>query len=380
MKKYFPILISKEGELKALTHLSQDVKENICPIIEVLPDMFAEGHIAKKERENEIARGANKPEKKGRKFEDKLVKTLTTHWKFHDNQILLDFAHCSNVDEKKIESNNILAMLNALADKEFNVIPVISYRSSEDYLEVAKKISGGNGKKICIRLSNALGNFDGNISVDSMAQRLNKQKADIILLFDVGFIEQVTYDTYATKTKTLLNSLEDISQWFTVIIASGSFPVDLSTISVREEPHFLTRYEWMLWNDIQNLGLNSDKIKYGDYGIKYPVYSDVAYSGSISIKYTNVDNFVIYRGGVTQEHELGHSQYIMHAIKLVKNVDCYSGEKFCWGDSQIEEYSKKNPKIDLTQPKSKQKPKPGGPGTWVAIGQNHHITLLLSLV
>jgi hypothetical protein len=70
----------------------------------------------------------------------------------------------------------------------------------------------------------------------------------------------------------------------------------------------------------------------------------------------------------------------MHARKIVENTECYSGKDFSWGDLQIEEYSKRNPKVDLSQPKSKQKPKPGTGGTWVAIGQNHHIVLLHGLL
>ncbi len=107
-------------------------------------------------------------------------------------------------------------------------------------------------------------------------------------------------------------------------------------------------------------------MKYGDYGTKNPIYAEVGFLGTSSIKYTTEDHFVIYRGELPQNHPRGMSQYIDKAIQLIA-TDYYSGREFSWGDEKIYIIATENNRS-------------GNPKTWVEISQNHHITILSSLL
>ena len=380
IKKYYPILLSKDGEFKAILHLPHEVKERISPIIEVLPEVFLDGHTARKEQrrveaeKRRIKEGKPEKPKKERKekpYENPLEKLLLTHWSFPGNQILLDFTHCNETEPKYI-----WIFLNALTNGGTNIIPIVSQGSNPVYLDMVMRFANDNDKLVCIRNHYPQSSFANKVVNEGMARFLKVPEADTILLLDVGYIDNDSHKQAIIDTKQALLNITDIGKWRGIIVAAGSFPEDLTDFAARKEPHLLNRHEWRLWNELKTLSI-SDKLSYADYGIKHPVYSAVGFSGSASIKYSSKDYFVIYRGEKSGDHELGNAQYIMHARELVANTDYYSGEQFSWGDQQISEYSKRNPHTDLSiKVKSKQKPKPGSSGTWVAICQNHHMVLL----
>jgi len=107
-------------------------------------------------------------------------------------------------------------------------------------------------------------------------------------------------------------------------------------------------------------------IKYGDYGTKHPYYIPAAFEGSASIKYTVVNEYVIYRGRKASDHSRGGVQYCDSSAALIATVD-YLGRPFSWGDDEI--FNRGNRVVN-----------PGNAGTWVQISQNHHITLLHSVL
>jgi hypothetical protein len=72
------------------------------------------------------------------------------------------------------------------------------------------------------------------------------------------------------------------------------------------------------------------------------------------------------------EHKLGNGQYIVHAKKLINNEDVYSGKEFSWGDAKIFIVSQEN--------EDSIHNKPGNAKNWVEYSQNHHITLIESLL
>lgn len=384
-KKYFPILLAKHGEITALERLEQEVKERISPIIELVPDIFLDGWIEKKKKDEETR--AKLREKKGlppidkskskeRAYENKLQKSLITHWSFPKNQVLLDFSHCSTTDPKEI-----WALLEALRLKKVNAIPVITAKSSAIMVDLAARFVIDNDKHICIRLSNEYGGLADKQTLDAITRVINIPRRDIILLFDNSYIVEDNYRGAIHSTSAALAALEDFTVWKDIIVSAGSFPENLNDppFAPRKEPYTPKRVEWTLWEELTKEKKNKNRIRYSDYGIKHPIYKDVSYSGSASIKYTNAENFVIYRGKKA-EGELGNAQYIVHSKELVSSKH-YPNEKFSWGDGLIMEYSKKSPDPIPGKPgKPDKRPKSGGAKEWLAIGQNHHLVLIDSLL
>lgn len=105
MKKYFPFLKSKGGELVAISQLSQAQKDNIAPVIELLPNSI-----------------------------EAVKKTLMANWAFKDNQILIDpkiFDESEDLSEVE-ELFEIISLLGV------NAVPVVNISSSENYIEYVK--------------------------------------------------------------------------------------------------------------------------------------------------------------------------------------------------------------------------------------------------
>lgn len=187
-----------------------------------------------------------------------------------------------------------------------------------------------------------------------------------MLLIDLGYIENHNYNTLAAVAiLTIQALLAQNNNWNEIIVASGSFPENLNGL-VANHVYHLDRYEWHIWLLIQATNGLAQIVKYGDYGTKNPVYAEVGFLGTSSVKYTTQDHFVIYRGELPQNHPRGMSQYIDKATILITTAD-YSGNGFSWGDTRIHTIVAQNNK-------------PGNPRTWVEISQNHHITLLHSLL
>jgi hypothetical protein len=330
MKKYFPLLLSKAGEFNALARLNQNVKNDIAPIIEVLPDSY--------NRTEEFA---------------------MLNWTFNDNLLFLDFSYCNPIDIAS--TSRIIQNLSA----NVNIAPCIQLNSNQQYLTlIGNLIANGTVSDVCIRFSNGNGGFlNINQNIAGLLQNININSAHAYILVDFGLVQNHNYDTVATSAVATINGIQNRNQFKDVIISSSSFPENLGTL-IAGRVHRLPRYEWNIWNTILDQGLTG--IKYSDYGTKFPYFVEANFQGSCSIKYTVANEFVIYRGEISSHHPQGNGQYITFSRRLIQTPD-YSGSIFCWGDNEIDTIAGQNART-------------GNATTWVTISQNHHISLLHSLL
>lgn len=336
MKKYYPILLSKAGELSALSHLSDDVKKEISPVIQILNENL-----------------------------DSTENFLTSHWSFPENQILLDFSLFENLDENIPTIQLFFSRLVALGIK---AIPVIQQNSPNEYFDFVKDYILQSSQVVCIRASNESGGFiNFNDQAQNIITSLETNSANAIILFDLAYVQSTNYTTLAALAILTLESLLNLnSNWSDIVLASGSFPENLTGL-VAGNVYELDRYEWHIWHLILNNTVLKNVVKYGDYGTKNPVFfADINFAGTSSIKYTTENHFVIYRGELPQNHQRSMGQYIDQAAILI-TTPAYSGENFSWGDKRINEIVSENNR-------------PGNPRTWVEISQNHHISLMTSLL
>ncbi|CAF3384529.1 unnamed protein product [Rotaria sp. Silwood2] len=358
MKKYYPILISKQGELTAIQHLTQDVKDNICPVIEILEEIL--------EKKIRLTKGMPKDTPRQKKYNDLLEKTLYTHWSFDGNKIIFDFTYFNFANGKFEVIKNVI---NSLLARKVNIIFAVQSNSEAQYLDSVKEWIKKYKINVCIRISRTIGNgFDGcNKDASELLERLNISSRNVMLLIDLGYANKDNFDLlFSTAKYATLLLTQKKKDWMGIIISSGSFPKDLSEFKTPNSVYTIKRYEWSIWEKIKK-DEDFPLIKYGDYGTKYPIYEDAGYAGTISIRYTVDGNFFIYKGQKTDLHTDGHGQYISHCKKLTATED-YFGKDFSWGDMKIDEISKetiKNNKLVT-----------GSAGTWVSISQNHHITHL----
>lgn len=340
MKKYYPILLSKEGELSALAKLDQNSKNQAAPILQVLPE-----NISK-------------------------IETFHSHWNFSGNELFLDFSLSNSLDSVTISS-----LMTQLLSNGVNIVPVIQENSHQRYLTaISNLILKSQIKKICIRFSNDSGGFlNIDTVISSFATNLGINRNQISLLLDFGFLNVTNHNSISLIATTVINSISNRSDYENTIVSSGSFLDNLGTLTPAGRIYRLPRYEWLFWLALQAQTNLKDTIKYSDYGTKHPIYNVNAFKGqgSCSIKYSIIKEYVIYRGEISTNHANGNGQYITFAQQLIASND-YSGPAFSWGDEQID--------FHASQIVSNKNRRPGNSKSWVVISQNHHITLLVSIL
>ena len=352
MKNYYPILISKLGETVALQHLEQEVKDKTCPIIEVISSTLVKQKTDKKTGVEEI------------QYSDKFEKFLRRHWSFFNNKIILDFSKFENFTQHE---DYIRSMLIRLINSGVNLGMAIQMNSQKDLKGMVRNLTDAYTCDVCFRFSNDSGGFlNLNKDLEYLKENFNVNIEDSYLLIDLGQIERNTYNTVALSAGTQLQKLDHSTTAFkSVIVASSSFPTGLSSFESRNEPHKIVRYEWALFHNVKNA---VPEIQYGDYGTKAAYFAEVSYQGSVSLKYSTPKEYIIFRGQRTTDHPLGHGQYIVHCNNLVEHED-YSGNDFSWGDWRYHEISSDG-----------MNGKPGNSTNWVQFSQNHHITLMNSIL
>lgn len=297
---------------------------------------------------------------------ERVEKFASTHWTFEDNELLLDFSLTpfNRADIKKL--------ISRLANKGVNIIPVVQSTSDARLINLGSELLNDDVvSKVCLRCSNLSAGFVNlNTQIDNLLRTLSVNANQSYLLLDFGYVQDHNYNAIGALAIGCIKGLDATHDFADMIIASGSFPENLAALTAGRL-HRLQRFEWAVWQILLSQKNIKNKISYGDYGTKYPYYSDVNFKGSCSIKYTADTEFIIYRGELSENHPEGNGQYIIFADKLIRSAD-YSGIGFSWGDGRINEYAQE----DLRNPGRKT----GNATNWVEISQNHHITLIESIL
>lgn len=339
MKRYFPVLLSKAGELTALSNLTQNVKDEITPVIQVLPGNY-----------------------------DRVEAFASADWSFDDNELFLDFSLCDPFD--RVATRRLMTNLSGAG---VNVIPVLQSNSDAAYTTLLQTlIANGTISNVCMRFSNGSGGFINiNAQVATMLGTLAINRNQTSIFLDFGFVENHNYNMISALAINIITGINHKADYNNIIVASSSFLENLSTLTPPGRLYRLQRYEWDIWQTLIAQPGFVGVVKYGDYGTKYPFYVEAKFQGTCSIKYTLPNEFIVYRGELSGNHPQGNGQYIIFSDRLVRSAD-YSGAGFSWGDTQIDFYAGQV----LTNPKRKT----GNPTSWVQISQNHHITLLHSIL
>lgn len=334
MKNYIPIFKSRDGELQALKMLSEESKTSVLPLLEILDD----------------------------RIEDTQTKLLD-FWNFESNSIILDPFNVEDID-------SYFDMLNTLISNSVNAIPVLGQNDDLIYQNRVKEFIHKHNSRVCIRINRA---FFRPIVLRAILldilDSLDVDKDQIIVLFDVGVISEDNFDLCFNSSVEALTFYFRESFGLDTYVAGGSFPENLSPF-IADTITRVPRLEWMLFNRliVELKGIPGFNLKYGDYGIKFPVHDATAarFSATCSIKYTSSDDFVIFRGQRPNTHPLGGGQYNVKANELLNERE-YDGANFSWADNEIEKIANREDR-------------PGNAGTWVKIGQNRHLEKILSLL
>src|SRR5687768_4988634 len=104
---YYPILKSKEGEFLALAQVPEEMKLQMCPVIEILSGT-----------------------------DNNTVAKLSEHWNHDGNQLLIDASYY----EEDEDFGSLIETFEKLHENDVNASPVIDLEDPEEYLEAVESI------------------------------------------------------------------------------------------------------------------------------------------------------------------------------------------------------------------------------------------------
>lgn len=342
--KYIPILRWKTGEKNCLEHLFPDIASQIIPFVEVSPP------------------SDSPTDESGEKKLAKLISSFNPSWENKPFYLYLSDDWYTGAD-----SPEQISEIYADLFKKINHSRAIPAFDITDEINISNATNLTNANGICLRvsgnnfelLSQSLSNYVAN-------SWITPQNTDLLL--DLKYIDEDIYPKKAALT-TVISDIPNISDYRRIIIASCSFPKDISNLRSDEINEF-SRHETTIHKislDLQNKF--SFNYIYADYG---PMnLNEVAFVlgmvPNFKIKYSTADKYLIVKGLSLKKGGLDLSNVVTACKQLVSHAQ-YSGENFSYGDSIIATTA------NGTNTKS------GNLTNWVGYSFNHHITLIVSLI
>ena len=367
MITYTPILKLKNGEITALSEMSEDKKKHILPVLEVVCSS-----PRKDARDKSL-------DVKIASIVDKFINSKLPdfpEWLLQARgslPFILDFKGVDIQDDLRSTALNFL--LEKAHEKNQNVIVSISPSDSEEFKGMVFDLIQKYNFGLCIRIIKPdLNNIEElNLKLRNILANSKQEVASVDLLVD---IKEEQDDEKYTQYFNAAQEIVFLGEWRNFIFSNGAFPASMGGLKSGKE-HDLSRTDLIRFN--------AAKIKtgivrvpsYADYSMRHPIYDPISeqHSPSPSIKYATESNWHILKGA---DNDYGH--YFVNSLALTLS-DRYYGEQHCWGDKMIKDkadksvdYLKKRKAAGGTKIQAKGA---GSSEDWIAIGVSHHIALTL---
>jgi len=335
MAIYIPVLKTKTTSFKALQALKPSSKEQIIPVLEIVPDT-----------------------------EIDLAKNLSKYW-VQGSPIYLDFLFLDG-DENLV--NIITRTIQSCLSVGIDVIPVWGPERTPDYLAAIKQLSHDGIKKIAFRFPESIFSpkIESKIIKRAFAE-LDNVFSEKHVFLDLEDISSGQAQYYAAIA--LLSQLYSPS--FSVFgCIAGAFPNSTQLLEYKGRSEEIPRYDFELWKQLKASGESfASNLCYGDYTIRDIELPFSGHSTSIipTLRYTKESTFYIQRGISHKKHMRGMYQFNDLCRELIQK-SFYRGPNFSDGDRIIHEKG--------TQLNSA----PGNPATWAQIGVNQHIEFVVQQI
>lgn len=342
MIKYVPILRWKSGEKNCLKTLAPNVSNVIIPFIEVSTPSDSSNQDA---AEKKIL---------------KLIDSFNKIWSNKPFYLYLTEDWYEEIDD----ANQIHEMYNIFYNKINHALAIPSF-DLKDEINISNVSSLKSANGVCLRVTvNDFEHLNDILEKYILDSWITPEDTD--LLIDLKYIDSEIYPKKAALT-TVLSDIADLANYRRIIIASCSFPKDVSTLQSGIVNEF-TRHEVAI-HDI-SLKLQSTfsfNYIYSDYG---PVNLNdtpfiVGMIPNFKIKYSTPNKYLVVKGLSLKKGGLDLKN-VISCCKLLMSHPQYSGKTFSNGDAVIADTA------NGTNMKS------GNLTSWVGYSFNHHITLIVS--
>lgn len=341
---YVPCLRWKQGEYQAIYRLVDETKNSLTPLIEVA----------------EIGYDfeARKPSKTVDEHLAPLAKRVAAKWS--GRPFFVDLKLIQGETQMADGRHPVTFVQDELRGRECPAVPVIGLDRDLDYQQAVKDAAAIDGRGICVRVSIEQAAKGIQTDLEALKKETGLGLEDLDLVLDLGAPNFVPVDAFAQVVRAVIGKIPDPNGWRTFSLISTSFPASMA--EVKKSPDTITRYEWLLYeqliNKLANEGMRIPT--FGDYGINHPKVLDLdmrLVKPSASIRYTIDKAWLIIKGPNVRDN--GFAQYRDHCRTLVASPE-YMGPGFSYGDLYIEQCAAG---VGRT----------GNLTMWRQVGTNHHL-------
>lgn len=326
---YVPVLKCKQGEKDALYTLSDGIKNHICPLLEVTPDIIEKDSFS----------------------------GVEDFWK--ERPFIFDI---SPEYQKDINDKEYFKLLRK-CNREYT-IPAIKLFDNEE--KISKLVGdASNGVAVRLYLEEILDD-DFEILFEEFSKMLDISKTDLII--SIQYVESNKVNETAFLIKSALNLITNINKFRSVIFSSNSFPRALEVEKFKLS--LIPRVESIVYDKIKpyfnKKGVN---LLYSDYSINHWSFFEFipGMQPSFNIRYSTEDAYIVYKGETIKKGGL-KIEKVSGGCNLLSSSPYFKGKDYSWGDNEINEKA------------TGETTKPGSLTTWRAIGTNHHITFIVNLL
>lgn len=355
--EYFPILKSKQGELRALRE-SKHLPAT-SPILEIVPWERDEG-----DWENDDVQL------------QKSVERVTKAWNGSQPVLFIDAAAAERdpVDGWGDAScPSVLAtMVDRLSRAEIPVAPVIRAASRPDYLTVVRAnfdALGISPERAVVRVTAE--DLDETVAplrdvAQNAVARLGIAVEDTDLLLDFGSVSDETVVAMSTRLARLVLPQFEGQGWRSLVLGAGAFPANLSEVTAGTVVN-LPRQEVSLWRSASSF--LSTPLSFADYAVTHPILPQGApFAAPPQLRYSIDGSWLVAKG--RRNDRRGHQQFFDICAQVLKAAGAESvGNLDSWGDQYI-----KDAAHESTTPAGHVGP--GNASTWRAIATSRHLALV----
>lgn len=333
---YVPIVKWKKGEQEALKHLTDEQKNKILPIIEIV------------------------------NYEDPKI-IINDLKNCYINPVYIDTVIADENDR-----DYLISIIDKGHENNLKIYPVCYI---DDLADLSTKLPDHTSRlsvKIPVPEDVDGPSYENIFSLLKKFQSDNEVLLDIILDLNLIIDKREANRQFKDAQEVLNNYLFNENFYNLIIISATSFPESLAAIPAGGKANYY-RFDFLIYEKLLEK-FNSTNIKekliYSDYGVTKYTDSEIDFSilkyGILpKVKYTLDNSYIVLKGERNQKTRKLVKNYAALAKEIIES-DYYYGEDFSYGDQEIKERA-----LGLN------KKGPGSNTNWVTISANHHIVVVI---
>lgn len=334
---YAPVLKGRQGEFAALADIQQSTREQILPLVEIVP-------------------GPDDTRTTLRQVIEKSVRRLEP---WAGRRLLLD-AGLLQQGVPIADGRSVVGHAAAFArSRGVEATPVVRLNDEVDVRAEAARVHREHGGGVAVRLG--LEDLeddpeDAVEAVEGLLRELGVRPPDVDLVFDLGaVVGELAVHAGARFAADLLRSLPDVDDWRYIIVTGGAFPVDLSETEAWQLGEY-PRYDAQLFDRLVSRRRIPRIPMFGDYAVANPLLVvGNAFPAPPQLRYTVADRWLVMKG--RRNDPRGHEQFFLVCDHISRHPD-FAGAALGNADERIVRARDFGP---------------GNASTWRQIGTTHHL-------